>query len=50
MKTNTLVGAIALIAGLGASHFVLGQGTVPLTNKGGITPESWVRLVGELSQ
>jgi 4-hydroxy-2-oxoheptanedioate aldolase len=42
MKTKTLVGAMALIAGLGASHFVLGQGTVPLTNKGGITPESWV--------
>jgi 2-keto-3-deoxy-L-rhamnonate aldolase RhmA len=42
MKTNTLVGAIALIAGLGASHLVLGQGTVPLTNKGGINPDSWV--------
>jgi 2-keto-3-deoxy-L-rhamnonate aldolase RhmA len=42
MKTKTLVGAIALIAGLGASYLVLGQGTVPLTNKGGINPDSWV--------
>ena len=42
MRTKTLAGAIALIAGLGASHLVLGQGTVPLTNKGGINPESWV--------
>ena len=42
MRTKTLAGAIALIAGLGASHLVLGQGSVPLTNKGGINPESWV--------
>ncbi|HZO03370.1 MAG TPA: aldolase/citrate lyase family protein [Burkholderiales bacterium] len=42
MRTKTLVGAMALIAGLGASHLALGQGTLPLTNKGGINPDSWV--------
>lgn len=42
MRTKTLVGALALIAGLGASHLALGQGTLPLTNKGGINPDSWV--------
>lgn len=42
MRTKTLAGAIALIAGLGASQLGLGQGTVPLTNKGGINPDSWV--------
>jgi hypothetical protein len=41
MLNTRLIGAVALIAGLGGSHLATGQ-SLPLTNKGGINPDSWV--------